>query len=117
MADIVAKVGDTLQVRNYRIQRACRLNQSCVTDRFLESKLLHGASKIVLQQYLPTADVANLLDNLVGVSDKRWRHVEAERLSGPQVDHQLVFGRLLDRQLCRFRALEDAIHIGCSARM
>ncbi len=61
--------------------------------------------------------VANLLDNLVGVSDKRWRHVEAERLSGPQVDHQLVFGRLLDRQLCRFRALEDAIHIGCSARM
>jgi hypothetical protein len=43
-------------VRNYRIQRACRLNQSCVTDRFLESKLLHGASKIVLQQYLPKPD-------------------------------------------------------------
>jgi hypothetical protein len=44
-SDTVAKVGGALHVRNYRIQRVRRLNQSCATGQFLESKLLHGASK------------------------------------------------------------------------
>ena len=56
LADCVAKVGDPLQVRNYRIQRARRLNQSCAPDRFLESMLRVGTQKIFLQQYRHLAD-------------------------------------------------------------
>jgi hypothetical protein len=57
MADFVAKVGDPLQVRNFRIQPTHRLNQSCATHRFLESMLRVGMRKIFLQQYLHLADI------------------------------------------------------------
>jgi hypothetical protein len=64
LADFVAKVGDPLQVRNYRIQRARRLNQSCATDRFLESMLRVGMRKIFLQQYRHKADIEELMPNV-----------------------------------------------------
>jgi hypothetical protein len=69
LADFVAKVGDHLQVRNYRIQRARRLNQSCATDRFLESMLRVGMRKIFLQQYRHKADIRGtaLFWQLLGV--------------------------------------------------
>jgi hypothetical protein len=57
-ADFVAKVGGPLQLRNFRIQRARRLNQSCAPDRFLESMLRVGTQKFFLQQYLPIGDIA-----------------------------------------------------------
>ena len=41
----------------------------------------------------------------------RRRHVEAERLGGLEVDHQLVLGRRLHRQVGRLLALEDAIDV------
>ena len=40
------------------------------------------------------------------------RHVEAERLGGLEIDHQLELDRGLDGKLARLRALEDAIGIG-----
>ena len=40
------------------------------------------------------------------------RHLEAERLGGLEVDHQLELGRGLDGKLARLLALEDAIGIG-----
>ena len=43
------------------------------------------------------------------------RHVEAERLGGLEVDHQLVLGRRLHRQIGRLRALEDAVDIAGGA--
>jgi hypothetical protein len=58
-ADIVAKVGGPLQVSNFRIQRAPRLNQSCATDSFFESMLRVGMQKIFLQQYLPGRDISD----------------------------------------------------------
>jgi hypothetical protein len=58
LADFVAKVGGPLQLRNYRIQRARRLNQSCAPDRFLESMLRVGTQKIFLQQYRHLADIS-----------------------------------------------------------
>jgi hypothetical protein len=32
---------------------------------------------------------ASSFDHLVGASEQRWRHVEAKRLRGLEVDHQL----------------------------
>ena len=37
--------------------------------------------------------------------------VEAERLGGLEIDHQLVLGRRLHRQVGRLLALEDAIDV------
>src|SRR6478736_1148338 len=53
-----------------------------------------------------------LFDHLVGAGEQRWRHVEAERLGGLEVDHQLELDRGLDRKLARLRLLEDAVGIG-----
>src|SRR5262245_46112527 len=51
------------------------------------------------------------LDYLVGAREHRLRHFEAERLGGLEVEHQLVLGRRLYRQVARLLALEDAIYI------
>src|SRR5262249_52964937 len=40
-----------------------------------------------------------LFDHLVGGGEQRRWNVEAERLRGLEVDHQLVFGSCLDRQV------------------
>jgi hypothetical protein len=56
LADFVAKVGGPLQVRNFRIQWARRLNQSCAAGLFFESMLRVGMRKIFLQQYRHIAD-------------------------------------------------------------
>src|SRR5664280_1869573 len=56
MADFVAKVGGPLQVRNFRIQRARRLNQCCAAGLFFESMLRVRMRKFFLQQYRHIAD-------------------------------------------------------------
>ena len=54
---------------------------------------------------------ASLFDHLVRADERgRW-HVEAERLGGLEVDHQLALGRHLHRKVGRLLALEDAIDI------
>src|ERR1700692_955288 len=50
---------------------------------------------------------ARLFDHLVGGYKKGLRHPEAERLRGLEVDHQLEFCRLHDRQGAGLRALEN----------
>jgi hypothetical protein len=40
-----------------------------------------------------------LLDHLVGADEDRGQDREAERLSGLEIDGQLKFGRLFDRQI------------------
>src|SRR5215468_8855775 len=55
----------------------------------------------------------SLFDHVVGALPQKQRHVEAERLGGFQIDHQLELVRSLDGEVARFCALEDAVTIGC----
>jgi hypothetical protein len=58
---------------------------------------------------------ARLFDDLVGADEQRRRHVEAERLGGLQVDHQLEFHGRLHGQARGRVALEDAIDVAGGA--
>jgi hypothetical protein len=51
--------------------------------------------------------LGQLLDHLVGDGEHAWRHLDAECLCGFQIDDQLELGRLRDRQIGRFGALEN----------
>src|SRR5204862_5127017 len=53
-----------------------------------------------------------LLYHLVGAGQHGGREGEAERPGGLLVDDELELGRLLDRQLCRLGALQDACDVG-----
>src|SRR5438552_15881380 len=51
----------------------------------------------------------NSLDHLIGNGEQRGRNAESERCGRLAVDRQLEFGRLLDREIARLLAFEDAI--------
>src|SRR2546421_11267938 len=48
-------------------------------------------------------------DHLVGAREQGRGHGEPQGPRGPEVDDELELGRLLDWQVARLRALEDAI--------
>src|SRR5262249_45833939 len=50
-------------------------------------------------------------DHLVGAAEQRQRHSNAKRLCSLEIDDKLDFGCLLDRQLCRLFAFEDAADV------
>src|SRR5262245_33932372 len=50
-------------------------------------------------------------DHLVGGHQQLVRHREAERLHGPEIDHQLEFRGLFDWEVGRLGALEDLVHV------
>src|SRR5262249_3723341 len=52
------------------------------------------------------------IDHLVGEREQLRRHVEPKRPGGLEVDDQLEFGRILDRQLRGSRPLEYSADIG-----
>src|SRR6266849_6619059 len=51
------------------------------------------------------------LNHLIRPLEERRRDGEAEGLGGLQVDHQLVVGRLLDREIAWLRSLEDLVDV------
>ena len=50
-------------------------------------------------------------DYVVGTSEQRRRNVNAEHLRSIEIDHQLDLGRLLDRQVRNFGALQNLPNI------
>src|SRR5262249_54436221 len=51
------------------------------------------------------------LDHLVGAGEQRRWHSQPERLRRFQVDHQLIVGRRLYRQIARLLTLKDAVDV------
>src|SRR5262245_33242057 len=59
----------------------------------------------------PRRRMRQLLDHFVGADDQRFGDGEPEGSRRAQIDDQLEMGRLLDRKIRRFRALQNAIGI------
>ena len=66
-------------------------------------------------RFTPESGHSPSFDHLVGAAEKRWRHAEAERLGGFQIDDQFEFGRLHYRQVGGLGAFQDLVHIDSSA--
>ena len=52
-----------------------------------------------------------LFDHLIGAGEQCWGNVKADCLGGFQVNDEIELGSLLDREVARFFALEDAAGI------
>jgi hypothetical protein len=55
-----------------------------------------------------------LFDHLIGIDDKALRDGNVERLGGFEVDEHLELRRLVDREVCRLLAFQDATGIGAN---
>src|SRR5262245_34788432 len=71
--------------------------------------------RFVPQAVVSIRSKAALFDHRVGAGEERWWHVKTERLSCFQIDHQLVLGRRLHRQVGGLLALEDAVDVAGGA--
>src|SRR6516225_1645501 len=55
--------------------------------------------------------VGNSFDDLVCACEQRWRHFEAERPGGLEIDHQRILYRRLDRQVGCLLTPQNAIDV------
>ena len=58
----------------------------------------------------PTCPCTSLSDHLIRPEEEHRGEREAKGLGGLEVDHQLKFGGLLDRQIPRLRPSKDLVH-------
>src|SRR5262249_26145360 len=77
----------------------------------LFERAMHTVSRTQLRRWRQAIYGASSFDHPVRTHKQRLRYGQAEHLRGFQVDHQLELGRLLDRQVAWFRALENAIDV------
>jgi hypothetical protein len=64
-------------------------------------------------QQMTSADRNDLLDHLVGAGEQRERDSETERRGSFEIDDQLHFGGLLDRQIRRLRPAQNSLGDAC----
>src|SRR5262245_38480663 len=67
-------------------------------------------------RFVPLADICSatncsLLDHLVGASEQRWRHRDAESLGCDQIDDQFELGWLLDGEIGRLRSAQNLVNV------
>ncbi len=56
-----------------------------------------------------------LFDHIISLSEQRGRHGEAERIRGLAIDDEFELRRLLDREISRFGALKNLVHVRSGA--
>jgi hypothetical protein len=94
--------------------RWLEINTSLPTSKGLPSSLVQLRSAVwtgVTRDTMPLPDsrsaaTASLFDHLVSAAEQRDRESDAERVGGFEVDDQLNFTYLLNRQIGRFLALQ-----------
>src|ERR1700737_4463682 len=59
--------------------------------------------------------ITSLFDNLVGAGEQLRRHVDAERLGSSEIDDEIEFGWLLDRNVTGLRPAQNLIDVVSSA--
>jgi hypothetical protein len=64
-----------------------------------------------MSQKCQTRTSACLFDHLIGAREHGCRHFEAKGLRGLEINHELVLGRRLHRQIGRLLALKDAVDV------
>ena len=94
-------------IRHFIGRDSCTLHVLRCTEVSQQSVDMGHNQTRAVQQTTP------LFDYLIG-GGKQWARYEPERFGGLEVDHQLVLGRRLHRQVGRLGAAQDAIDIGRS---
>jgi len=57
------------------------------------------------------SEVVASIDHLIGASNQRRWYFEAERPGGLQINDQLEFGGLIERDVARFGPAQDLVHV------
>jgi hypothetical protein len=100
--------------RKSEMGQSRRFGRSAITSglpRKRTSSEAVGMSQKCHEETLAPQQTITLFYHLVGAGEHDRRHIDAERLGGLEVEHRLVFGRRLHRQVGRLLALEGAIDI------
>src|SRR3974390_2454366 len=74
-----------------------------------------GAVHHIMSGCEQSQQTSSLFDHLVGGGEQRWRHGQAERLGGLEVDHQLETRRLFDWEIAWIGARHNFGNEPCGA--
>src|SRR5437867_13312362 len=75
------------------------------------TRVISACCSLMASMGFSAPPLAASLYHLVRPQEHRTRDLDADRLRGLEVEHQLELGRLLDRQIRRIRAAQDAIDV------
>src|SRR5262249_23760354 len=97
--------------------RAPHQGPAMTRERSITRMPSSARGKVVMGATIPRPRLTNwgLLNDLIGLAEQRLRDRQPERLRGLEVDDQLESRWLLDGQVAGFGALENLVHVGCSA--